>query len=56
MVHSHYVAVVLPWQQPILSLVSMGRLGSKVKKSMLLCSEDAHGSLCYFTLQWSGLS
>ena len=58
MVHSMYIAVVLPWQQTISSssLVSWGRLGSKVRKNTLLCSVDGSGDLKLFTLQWSGIS
>ena len=55
LVHSRYIAVVLPWKQPIRSLVSYGRLGAKVKKTTLLCAvhED---SIEYVTLDWGGWS
>lgn len=56
-VHSDFVAIVIPWQQQIGSIVSLGRLGSKVKKSTLLCSvEKANGPVKYITLQWSGMA
>ena len=54
LVHSHYVAIVLPWQQPIRDLVALGRLGAKVKKNLLLCSLDPQGAVEYFTLHWAG--
>ena len=54
LVHSHYVAIVLPWQQPIRDLVALGRLGAKVKKNVLLCSVDPQGAVQYCTLHWAG--
>ena len=56
-VHSEFIAIVIPWQQPIGSIVALGRLGSKVKKKTLLCSvESESGPVKYVTLQWSGLA
>ena len=56
-VHSDFIAVVLPWQQPISSIVALGRLGSKVKKNTLLCSlEKESGQVKYITLQWSSIA
>ena len=56
-VHSDFIAVVMPWKQPISSIVSLGRLGSKVKKNTLLCSVEREGSpVKYVTLQWSGMA
>ena len=56
-VHSDFIAVVFPWKQPIGSIVSLGRLGSKVKKNTLLCSiERESGPVSYVTLQWSGMA
>ena len=56
-VHSDFIAIVLAWKQPISSIVSLGRLGSKVKKSTLLCSlEREGGPVNYVTLQWSGIA
>ena len=54
LVHSHYISVVLPWQQPIRDLVALGRLGAKVKKNVLLCSVDPQGAIQYFTWHWTG--
>lgn len=51
LVHSHYLAVVLPWQQPIKSLLSLCRVGSKVAKSILLCSVK-DDIVHYQTIQW----
>jgi tRNA-splicing endonuclease subunit Sen34 len=56
-VHSDFIAVVLPWKQPISSIISLGRLGSKVKKNTLLCSVERDGGpVNYVTLQWSGMA
>lgn len=57
LVHADFIAVVLSWKQPICSIVSLGRLGSKVKKNTLLCSVEGEGGpINYVTLQWSGMS
>lgn len=53
-VHSDFIAVVLPWSQPISSLVSLGRLGTKVKKNTLLCSV-VNKEVQYKTLKWMGM-
>ncbi len=54
LVHSDYIAVVLPWKQTINNLVSWGHLGSKVRKNVLLCSVSPDSdSVTYFSLQWS---
>ena len=53
--HSSYIALVLPWKQPINNLVSLGRVGAKVKKNVLLCSRDSDGEPCYYTLEWAGI-
>ena len=56
-VHSDFIAIVTPWQQSIGSIVSLGRLGSKVKKTTLLCSvEGEKDPVRYVTLQWSGIT
>ncbi len=56
LVHSDYVALVLPWQQPISNLVSLGHLGSKVRKNTLLCSVTPESDeVTYFSLEWSRL-
>lgn len=51
--HSAYIAVVLSWQQPLNTLVSLARVAGKAKKQVLLCSEEAREP-CYYTLQWAG--
>lgn len=53
LVHSHYLAVVLPWQQSIKSLPSLCRVGSKVMKCILLCSVE-DDVVQYQTIQWTG--
>ena len=56
-VHSDFIAIVIPWQQPIDNIVALGRLGSKVKKNVLLCSvERESGTVRYFTLYWPGMA
>ena len=52
-VHSSHIAVVLSWKQVIANLVSLGRLGAKVKKSVLLCSMNKSGEIQYLTIQWN---
>lgn len=52
LVHSHYLAVVLPWRQPIKSLLSLCRVGSKVAKYILLCSVEDN-VVHYQTIQWT---
>lgn len=52
--HSSYIAIVLPWEQPKSSLVSLARVASKVKKSILLCS--ARGTQAsYCIMEWAGI-
>ena len=53
LVHSHYIALVLPWKQPITTLVTLCRLGSKVVKAILLCSVNEDGNVHYQTVQWA---
>ena len=51
LVHSCFLAMVLPWKQPIATLTSLCRVGSKVVKALLLCSVEK-GVVQYQTLQW----
>ena len=51
--HSSFIAIVLSWKQSIHAFVSLGRVATKVKKRILLCSEEA-GQSCYYTLEWAG--
>ncbi len=53
--HSSYVAIVLPWKQPCSTLVSLARVAAKVKKNILLCSTE-HAGLCYYTVEWAGIT
>ncbi|KAM6987581.1 tRNA-splicing endonuclease subunit Sen34 [Tautogolabrus adspersus] len=54
--HAHFIAVCLSADEPIclLDLLSVARLGSNVKKTVLLCS-PAGGGVLYTSLQWSGM-
>ncbi len=56
--HSFYIAVVAPPGERRAShdLAALSRLGTSVKKTVLLCSEDAAGALTYVSLQWTGWS
>ena len=54
--HSHYVVVIVP-MDAILSpydVVSMGRLGTVVKKAPLVSSVRKDGSVAYLSLEWTG--
>lgn len=56
--HSLFVVVCRLHNEPILptELVTLGRLGTNVKKTVVLCSEDDNGQLFYTSLQWTGIS
>ncbi|KAK3088754.1 hypothetical protein FSP39_023355 [Pinctada imbricata] len=56
--HSHFIAICLPHnkEMSMLDVISMGRLGSNVRKTVLLCSVDDDGKLCYTSLQWTGIT
>jgi tRNA-splicing endonuclease subunit Sen34 len=56
-VHSHYVALVKDWEEPmsLFEVISSGRLGTKVKKNALFCSVDSNGKPVYFSAQWTGI-
>lgn len=55
--HAHFIAVCLPADEsiPLLDILAVARLGSNVKKTVLLCSPEADGSVMYTSLQWSGM-
>uniref|UniRef100_A0A1X7UB42 tRNA-intron lyase n=1 Tax=Amphimedon queenslandica TaxID=400682 RepID=A0A1X7UB42_AMPQE len=58
-VHSHFIAKLLQWDEPIspLSLVQDGRLGGKVKKNTIYCTVNpTTDNVEYLTLSWSGIS
>lgn len=55
--HAHYIAQC--WAPgdpiPLQDLVSAGRLGTSVRKTLLLCSPQPDGKVVYTSLQWSSL-
>ena len=55
--HSFYIAVIVPANTCLDSqeIASMSRLGTSVKKTVLICS-DEHGELTYLSLQWAGIT
>ncbi|XP_013393098.1 tRNA-splicing endonuclease subunit Sen34 [Lingula anatina] len=56
--HSFYIAVCLLHHQTMSAekVVAMARLGSTVKKTVVLCSVDDDDELTYTSLQWTGIS
>ncbi|CAH1772428.1 unnamed protein product [Owenia fusiformis] len=56
--HSFYIVKCLPYKQKMsaLDVVAMARLGSNVKKTVVLCSIDDNDQLCYTSLKWTGIS
>ena len=54
--HSHFVAVVVGWSQSVvpLDIVSFGRLGTVVKKALVLCSVGPDDEVQYVTAAWTG--
>lgn len=55
--HAHYIAQCWAPDDPIplQDLVSAGRLGTSVKKTLLLCSPHRNGMVVYTSLQWANL-
>ncbi|XP_015269919.1 PREDICTED: tRNA-splicing endonuclease subunit Sen34 [Gekko japonicus] len=55
--HAHYIALCVPQDAPLslCDIISVGRLGTNVKKTVLLCSVDQDGTVAYTSLQWSGM-
>uniref|UniRef100_K9IJ42 tRNA-splicing endonuclease subunit Sen34 n=1 Tax=Desmodus rotundus TaxID=9430 RepID=K9IJ42_DESRO len=55
--HAHYIAQC--WAPgdpiPLQDLVSAGRLGTSVRKTLLLCSPQSDGKVVYTSLQWASL-
>lgn len=55
--HAHYIAQC--WAPgdpiPLRDLVSAGRLGTSVRKTLLLCSPQPDGKVVYTALQWASL-
>ncbi|XP_029372649.1 tRNA-splicing endonuclease subunit Sen34 [Echeneis naucrates] len=54
--HAHFIAVCLPLEESVylLEVLAVARLGSNVKKTVLLCSPGLNG-VQYTSLQWSGM-
>ncbi|XP_040901442.1 tRNA-splicing endonuclease subunit Sen34 isoform X2 [Toxotes jaculatrix] len=55
--HAHFIAVCLSLDESIclLDVLAVARLGSNVKKTVLLCSPGTDGGVLYTSLQWSGM-
>ncbi|KAF7658542.1 hypothetical protein LDENG_00011320 [Lucifuga dentata] len=57
--HAHFIAMCLSLDEsvPLLDILAVARLGSNVKKTVLLCSpgEGPDGGVVYTSLQWSGM-
>lgn len=55
--HAHYIALCCPpgAPLPLCALVAAARLGTSVKKTVLLCSPSPSGTVAFTSLQWSGL-
>lgn len=55
--HAHYIAQCWSAEDPIplQDLVSAGRLGTSVRKTLLLCSPQPDGKVVYTSLQWASL-
>ncbi|XP_077313563.1 tRNA-splicing endonuclease subunit Sen34-like isoform X2 [Lithobates pipiens] len=55
--HAHYIAICFPQDEeiPLRDIITAGRLGTNVKKTVLLCSANKEGQVTYTSLQWSGL-
>lgn len=55
--HAHFIAVCLAEDEDIcvLDVLAVARLGSNVKKTVLLCSPAPSGTVTYTSLQWSGM-
>lgn len=54
--HSHYIAVCVDFNEDLSPyyIVSKGRLGTNVKKTILLCSVTQSGKIIYQSLNWCG--
>ncbi|KAM9359686.1 tRNA-splicing endonuclease subunit Sen34 [Symphorus nematophorus] len=55
--HAHFIAVCLSLDESVclLDVLAVARLGSNVKKTVLLCSPGTDGRVLYTSLQWSGM-
>ncbi|XP_075998019.1 tRNA-splicing endonuclease subunit Sen34 [Genypterus blacodes] len=57
--HAHFIAVCLSLDESVnlLDILAVARLGSNVKKTVLLCSPgEPDGGVVYTSLQWSGMA
>ncbi|XP_008313723.1 tRNA-splicing endonuclease subunit Sen34 [Cynoglossus semilaevis] len=56
--HAHFIAVCLDLEESmcLLDVLAVARLGSNVKKTVLLCSSVKDGTVVYTSLQWSGMA
>ena len=55
--HAHFIAICVGADEPVcvLDVLAVARLGSNVKKTVLLCSPAPEGGVMYTSLQWSGM-
>ncbi|KAM9812721.1 tRNA-splicing endonuclease subunit Sen34 isoform 2-T3 [Syngnathus typhle] len=56
--HAHFICLCLDVDErvPLMDLLAAARLGSNVKKTLILCSPNRHGEgVTYSSLQWSGM-
>ncbi|KAF1393482.1 hypothetical protein PFLUV_G00016380 [Perca fluviatilis] len=55
--HAHFIAVCVSLDESLslLDVLAVSRLGSNVKKTVLLCSPGTDGRVAYTSLQWSGM-
>nr|ACE79081.1 TRNA splicing endonuclease 34 homolog (predicted) [Sorex araneus] len=55
--HAHYIAQCWAPEDaiPLQDLISAGRLGTSVRKTLLLCSPQPDGKVVYTSLQWASL-
>ncbi|XP_042331795.1 tRNA-splicing endonuclease subunit Sen34 [Sceloporus undulatus] len=55
--HAHYIALCVSQDTPLslCDIISAGRLGTNVKKTVLICSAGKDGTATYTSLQWTGM-
>ncbi|XP_057695369.1 tRNA-splicing endonuclease subunit Sen34 [Corythoichthys intestinalis] len=56
--HAHFIALCVRADQDVAlsDLLAISRLGSNVKKTVLLCSPRDDGGVTYSSLAWSGMA
>jgi hypothetical protein len=54
--HASHLLVIKPWEEAcsVLSLVTVARLGTTVKKVALIASQQPDGTFWFHTLKWMG--